>query len=107
MADHKYIELWLRKRDAIVSLIEQGGGEYKFDEREFFQAGDRDPKGYSFNLEYKNVQQTNNISGSAVARDLDQVLLKTRDELRFRKAAARKHVKIRVDSEFILNVTVK
>ena len=46
MADHKYIELWQRKRDTIVSLIEQGGGEYKLDEREFFQAGDRDPKGY-------------------------------------------------------------
>ena len=52
----------------------------QLDKELFQQAGKR--KDYSFKLEYTNGIVSNNISGSAVARDLDNVITKNKVEVK-------------------------
>ncbi len=54
---------------------------------------------YSFNLEFINGIVSNNIDGSAVARDLAKVL---ENSLEIKKILNLGHFKIRMDKDFCL-----
>lgn len=70
----KYISIWKRTIPAISKLLSEDKlkGSIELDSEDFTFAGNR--KSYSFNLEFSNGSVSNNIDGSAVARDLATVL---------------------------------
>lgn len=72
----KYAGIWTAYLEDIKTAINSGivRNVIQLDKRLFQQAGNR--SNYSFRLEYSNGQVSNNIAGSAVARDLDKVLKK-------------------------------
>ena len=70
----KYVDLWTRQRASIKdklknTMIRQS---IQLNSEEFRNVGNR--SNYSFNLEFENGIVSNNIGGSAVARDLANVL---------------------------------
>lgn len=72
-----YLPLWQKCKPVIVSkmkLATTGLQEYQLSKHEFEAIGNRSQSGYSFNLEINNGVVANNIDGSAVARDLFEVL---------------------------------
>lgn len=70
----KYLDLWIKEKELIKNkLINSNEKQFiqlSFDR--FNSVGNR--KKYSFNLQYEKGIVTNNISSSAVARDLDNIL---------------------------------
>jgi len=73
----------------------------QLDRTEFERAGNRKGSGYTFNLMLENGRAVNNISGTAVARDLDEYLS---DNKLFRDLLKDRKVKINLDSEFRLHL---
>ena len=66
----KYSNIWRNSLSEISEIIGSSGssGSIELRSRDFSLAGDR--KNYSFNLEFDDGVVSNNINGSAVARDL-------------------------------------
>lgn len=97
---HKYEHIWQQLvpkiREAVISgtPFEVNLGRTAFD-----KVGKR--KSYSFRLELNNGFPVNNISGTAVARDLARVL---EGNALFVDAAKGKHVLLRLDSKFTFKV---
>jgi hypothetical protein len=103
-SEQLYDELWSKKRLSVIDFINQAiksGGEHQIQltREEFDAAGNRES--YRFNLEFEYGEVSNNIGGSAVARDLARLL--QADEL-FAKLAKGIHVKINLDDSFMLNI---
>jgi hypothetical protein len=104
MEERKYLTTWKRYLPVIrlhlkKSLVEEQ--QFKLNITDFESAGDRGKSGYSFSLAMENGKVTNNISGSAVARDLYEAL-KSDDTI---KAMLQdKSVKISVGKTFILSI---
>ena len=73
----------------------------QLDRSDFERAGNRVSSGYTFNLMLKNGRAVNNISGTAVARDLNDYLS---DNKLFGKLLKDKEVKINLDSRFQLHL---
>lgn len=73
----KYTNIWLNTIPTILEILEEGEtiGSIELNSFEFSKVGNR--KNYSFNLEFNEGSVNNNISGSAVARDLAAVLSKS------------------------------
>ena len=73
----KYSNIWRNALPTISEFLSSSGssGSIELSSRDFSLAGDR--KNYSFNLEFDDGVVSNNISGSAVARDLAGVLTKS------------------------------
>lgn len=72
-----YIQLWQKYRPIIIGKMKLAIVEpqfYQLSNYEFEAIGDRTSSGYSFNLEISNGILANNIDGTAVARDLFDVL---------------------------------
>jgi hypothetical protein len=72
-----YNSLWQKYKPVIISKLKQAGieqQEYQLSKHEFEAIGDRKNSGYAINLEIENGILKNNIDGSAVARDLFEVL---------------------------------
>ena len=79
--------------------------EYQLFKHEFEAIGDRTKSGYSFNLEIKNGDLKNNIGGTAVARDLFEVLKSSETAKELMKD---NYFKINLTKNFILKIqTVK
>lgn len=75
--------------------------QFKLNITDFEAAGSRGKSGYTFNINIENGKVTNNISGSAVARDLYE-LLKADEAV---KAILKdKNVKISVGKSFVLSI---
>lgn len=77
MEDRKYLQTWKKYLPVIrlhlkKSLVEEQ--QFKLNITDFESAGERGKSGYTFNLQMENGKVTNNISGSAVARDLFELL---------------------------------
>lgn len=73
----KYINLWTKYLPVISLQLKNsknGVRTIPMNEIEFTSVGDRDNAGYQFNLIIKNGKVTNDISGTAVARDFNKVL---------------------------------
>lgn len=104
MEQRQYLTTWKRYLPVIrlhlkKSLVEEQ--QFKLNITDFESAGDRGKSGYTFNIQMENGKVINNISGSAVARDLYE-LLKSDDAI---KAMLQdKSVKISVGKSFMLSI---
>ena len=101
-----YMNLWQKYRPVILNKMEQAHKEtqeYQLMKHEFESIGDRKSSGYSFNLEISNGIVSNNIGGTAVARDLYEVL-KNSDTAK--SIMENNHIKITLSKEFVLAIRV-
>lgn len=102
MREHLYTPIWNKYLPIInVAVSSSAGRAVQLSSIEFTTAGDRKPSGYSFNLELVNGKVVNDISGSAVARDLEFVLTNDRA---FKEKATNRHIKINLGSDFKLRI---
>lgn len=93
-----YIPVWEKYFDEITNAVTSGlGAGFPIFASYFKKAGNR--KSYGFRLEIKNGKVINDISGSAVARDLAFLLLENA-AYRIRK----KHFFVRMSNTFYLEV---
>jgi hypothetical protein len=74
-----YIELWKKLLPDIIVMLKKAADNRhqskQLNETMFVEVGNRKKSGYGFNLVFHGTTITNNIDGSAVARDLANVLL--------------------------------
>jgi len=101
-----YMNLWQKYRPVILSKMKQAhieNQEYQLMKHEFESIGDRTSSGYSFNLEIKDGKVSNNIGGTAVARDLFEVL-KNSDTAK--NMMESNHIKITLSKEFVLAIRI-
>ncbi len=104
MEERKYLMTWKRYLPVIrlhlkKSLVEEQN--FKLNITDFESAGDRGKSGYTFNLALENGKATNNISGSAVARDLYEAL---KSDEAIKALLAERSVKISVGKSFVLSI---
>jgi hypothetical protein len=104
MENRQYLTTWKKYLPVIKlhikkSFIEEQ--QFKLNIQDFESAGDRGKSGYTFSLQMENGKVTNNISGSAVARDLFEAL-KSDDAVK--AMLQNKSVKISVGKSFILSI---
>lgn len=104
MEERKYLQTWKKYIPVIRLYLKKSVTEdqqFKLNITDFESAGDRGKSGYTFNLQMENGKVTNNISGSAVARDLYELL--KADEI-IKAFLQDKSVKISVGKSFILTI---
>jgi hypothetical protein len=104
MEERKYLMTWKRYLPVIrlhlkKSLTEEQN--FKLNITDFESAGDRGKSGYTFNILIENGRVINNISGSAVARDLYEAL---KSDEAVKAILQDKSVKISVGKTFILSI---
>jgi len=104
MEERKYLTTWRKYIPVIRLHLKRSLTEdqsFKLNITDFESAGDRGKSGYTFNIVMENGKVTNNISGSAVARDLFEAL-KTDETI---KAMLQdKNIKISVGKSFIFSI---
>lgn len=95
----KYIDLWSKKRESIKTKLKSlhSKQSLQLTSDEFSRVGNR--QSYSFNLEFINGVVSNDIGGSAVARDLAKVLGNSAEIQEILKGG---HFKINMDKQFCL-----
>jgi hypothetical protein len=104
MEERKYLQTWKKYIPVIRLYLKKSLTEdqqFKLNITDFESAGDRGKSGYTFNLQMENGKVTNNISGSAVARDLFELL--KADEV-IKAFLQDKSVKISVGKSFMLTI---
>lgn len=73
---NKYIDIWKACLPFILQVIYCGKQDnLDLPAKLFWAVGDRAKSGYDFNLEYKEGKQVLSTSGSAVARDMEKILM--------------------------------
>src|SRR3954466_1065704 len=103
MEERKYLVTWKKYLPVIRLHIKKslnGDQQFKLNITDFESAGDRGKSGYTFNVALENGKVMNNISGSAVARDLVEAL-KADDAIKL--MLQNKSVKISVGKSFMLS----
>jgi hypothetical protein len=95
----KYTDLWTKQRTSIQNKLNNATTKQsiQLNSEDFNKVGNR--SNYSFNLEFLNGTVSNNIGGSAVARDLAQVLENSKEIKEILKTG---HFKINMDRQFCL-----
>ena len=95
----KYINIWQNALPAISEIIgsSDSSGSIMLNSKDFALVGNR--QSYSFNLEFDNGIVSNNISGSAVARDLATELTSSGS---IKSVLNNGYFKIRMDKNFTL-----
>jgi hypothetical protein len=104
MEERKYLTTWKRYIPVIRLHLKRSLNEeqqFKLNITDFESAGDRGKSGYTFNIALENGKVTNNISGSAVARDLYEAL--KADEA-IKTMLQNKSIKISVGKSFMLSI---
>ena len=104
MEERKYLSTWKKYAAVIRLLLKKSSTEEQtllLNKTDFESAGDRSKAGYTFNLQMENGKVTNNISGSAVARDLYETL-KTDETMK--QFLQNKSVKMSVGKSFVLTI---
>lgn len=102
-----FTSLWNKYRPVILKLMAGAATEpqqYKFFAHEFKAVGERMKGGYSFSLEAAKGKAVNNIKGSAVARDLLQILQQSKTAVQLMSEAT---YELSMDKHFVLHVTRK
>lgn len=104
MEERKYLTTWSKYIPVIrlhlkKSLVDEQS--FKLNITDFESAGDRGKSGYTFSLQMENGKVTNNISGSAVARDLYEAL---KNDEAIKAILSDKIVKISVGKTFLLSI---
>lgn len=102
MVARKYSDFWITMLPSIRRcLYECTDVEYLDLKRSTFESlGNR--KRYAFNIQYSKGEVTNNLGGSAVARDLDRVL---RNDSKAYDVLQCGGFKINMDKDFVLWIT--
>lgn len=104
MEERQYLTTWKKYLPVIRLHLKKSLNEdqsFKLNITDFESAGDRGKSGYSFNIAMENGRVTNNISGSAVARDLYEAL---KGDEAIKAMLQDKQVKISVGKTFILTI---
>ncbi|MDR6943465.1 hypothetical protein [Mucilaginibacter pocheonensis] len=104
MEERKYLTTWKRYMPVIRLHLKKSLNEdqqFKLNITDFESAGDRGKSGYTFNINMENGKVINNISGSAVARDLYEAI--KADEA-VTTLLNNRSVKISVGKSFILSI---
>ncbi|MBD1386287.1 hypothetical protein IDJ75_13455 [Mucilaginibacter rigui] len=104
MEERKYLTTWRKYIPVIRLHLKRSLNEdqtFKLNITDFESAGDRGKSGYTFSLAMENGKVTNNISGSAVARDLFEAL-KNDDVIK--DFIQDKNIKISVGKTFMLSI---
>jgi hypothetical protein len=104
MEERKYLTTWKKYLPVIRLHLKRSLNEdqsFKLNITDFESAGDRGKSGYTFNITMENGRVMNNISGSAVARDLYELL--KNDEI-IKGILQDKNVKISVGKSFLLSI---
>ncbi len=104
MEERKYLQTWKKYIPVIRLHLKRSLTEdqsFKLNITDFESAGDRGKSGYTFNLSLENGKLANNISGSAVARDLVEAL-KADDAIKAMLQG--KNVKISVGKSFLFSI---
>ncbi len=76
--------------------------EINFTKSDFHSLGNRNKSDYGFSLELENGKVKNNISGSAVARDLYEILI---NDPKVKELLQGKHYKLSLGKAYILKIT--
>lgn len=100
---HLYTSIW-RSNSTFFKQFLEGDKQQEskqLDQSAFKSAGNRREDGYAFKLELENGQTANNVSGSAVARDLRDYLI---DSPFFRGLLQKKKVIIRLGKDFVMRI---
>jgi hypothetical protein len=104
MEERKYLTTW-KKYAAVIRLhLKKSNNEeqqFMLNKTDFESAGDRGKSGYTFNMLIENGKVVNNISGSAVARDLYETIKSDEYMKEFLKE---KSVKMNVGKSFMLTI---
>lgn len=104
MEERKYLMTWKRYLPVIRLHLKKSLTEdqsFKLNIQDFESAGDRGKSGYTFSLAMDNGKVTNNISGSAVARDLYEAL---KSDETVKAMLQDKSIKISVGKTFVLSI---
>lgn len=104
MEERKYLTTWKRYIPVIRLHLKRslnGEQQFKLNITDFESAGDRGKSGYTFSIVLENGKVTNNISGSAVARDLFEAM---KDDEAIKAMLQNKSIKISVGKSFMLNI---
>jgi hypothetical protein len=104
MEERKYLTTWKRYIPVIRLHLKKSLNEeqsFKLNIQDFESAGDRGKSGYTFSITMENGKVTNNISGSAVARDLYEAL---KGDEAVKALLQDNSVKISVGKSFILSI---
>lgn len=104
MEERKYLTTWKRYIPVIRLHLKRSLTEeqsFKLNITDFESAGDRGKSGYTFNLTMENGKVTNNVSGSAVARDLYEAL---KDDEAIKAFLQDRAVKMSVGKSFVLSI---
>ena len=98
----KYSNIWRNTLPAISEILDSSEslGSIALNSKDFELAGNR--KNYSFNLEFDDGVVSNNISGSAVARDLAAVLSTSSSVKSILKTG---YFKFQMDKNFTLGIS--
>jgi hypothetical protein len=102
-----YYSLWSKYRPAILQLMRASANEaqqYKLSAHEFKAVGDKSKSGFTFSLETLGGKASNNVAGSAVAKDLLLVLQKSKTGAVLLNEAP---FELRLDKQFVLHVSRK
>jgi hypothetical protein len=104
MEERKYLTTWKRYMPVIRLHLKRSLNEdqqFKLNITDFESAGDRGKSGYTFNINMENGKVTNNISGSAVARDLFEAI---KEDEAVKALLVDRNVKISVGKSFMLTI---
>ncbi|MDF2433510.1 MAG: hypothetical protein JWP44_3141 [Mucilaginibacter sp.] len=104
MEERKYLTTWKRYIPVIRLHLKRSLNEeqqFKLNITDFESAGDRGKSGYTFNIALENGKVTNNISGSAVARDLFEAM---KEDEAIKAMLQNKSIKISVGKSFMLSI---
>ena len=104
MEERKYLATWKKYLPVIRLHIKKSLNEdqnFKLNITDFESAGDRGKSGYTFTVTIENGKVMNNISGSAVARDLYEAL---KSDEAIKAMLQDKSIKISVGKSFILSI---
>lgn len=104
MEERKYLATWKRYIPVIRLHLKRSLTEdqqFKLNITDFESAGDRGKSAYTFNIALENGKPTNNISGSAVARDLYEAM---KEDEAIKSFLQNRSVKISVGKAFILSI---
>nr|MBC7613823.1 hypothetical protein [Pseudopedobacter sp.] len=99
-----YYPLWKRYLPVFTIQLKKAlteEQEINFTRSDFHSLGNRNKSDYGFSLELKNGKVKNNISGSAVARDLYDVLM-SNDKIK--ELLQGQHFKLSLGKAYILKI---
>jgi hypothetical protein len=107
MEERKYLQTWKKYLPVIRLHLKRSltaEQSFKLNITDFESAGDRGKSGYTFSLQMENGKVTNNIGGSAVARDLFEAL---KSDETIKAMLLEKSIKISVGKKLLFSIKNK